>query len=272
VYGGDIPQVYVNFPASAGEPLPSNTWWTNFASFIASNGSIPDQYVWHMESGEGDMLSAQAGLQVILAKYDLPSKPLNIDEYAIFTEQVPAGSAWWISQFERVDAIALRGNWLSGLALHDFMASLISKPAAGTSSYNATGVGYFPNGDWQLYKYYNQNMTGSRVGTLPTADLKLDAYATVGTDKVRTLVGARITEGTWQVTINDLSTVGLPEAGTLDIQTWGFPVSTVDEHYGEVDGPNNLGIVAHTYSNNSVTFPIFQVDTTTAYAFEFNIG
>jgi len=173
---------------------------------------------------------------------------------------------------ERVNAIALRGNWLSGFELHDLMASLISKPTAGTTSYNATGVGYFPNGDWQVYKYYNQNMTGFRVGTLPSADLKLDAYATVGTDLVRTLVGVRITEGTWQVTINDLSAVGLPEAGTLDIHTWGFPVSSVDEHYGEVDGPTDLGFVEHTYSGDSVTFPIFQVDTTTAFAFEFSVG
>lgn len=238
------PDVLLIGPATALEPATSNTWWTTFASFVASNGSIPDQWVWHMETGTGDMLSAQAGLQAVLAEFDLPLKPLNIDEYAIFAEQVPAGSAWWISQFERVDAQALRGNWQSGLELLDLMANLISKPTAGTTDYDPTGTGYFPVGDWQLYKYYFQNMTGFRVGTLPTADLKLDAYATVGTDLVRVLVGSRITEGTWQVTINDLSSVGLPESGTLNIQTWGFVVSTEDEHFGEVDAPENLGIVA----------------------------
>jgi len=202
----------------------------------------------------------------------LPAKPINIDEYATLPEQVPAGSAWWISQLERINAHGLRGNWQDGLELLDLMANLVSKPTAGTSTYNPTGTGYFPVGDWQLYHYYFTNMTGFRVGTLPSADLKLDSYATIGPDKVRVLVGVRITIGTWQVTINDLTAVGLPAAGTLSIQTWGFPVSTTNEHFGEVAAPSNLGIVAHTYSGNSVTFPIFQVDTTTAFAFEFNLG
>lgn len=215
----ELPGVLLLGPAAAEEPFLTSTWWTTFAAFIASNASIPDQYVWHMESGGGDMLSAQAGLQSILKQFGLPSRPINIDEYAVFSEQVPAGSAWWISQFERINAQALRGNWQDGLELLDLMANLVSKPTAGTASYNPTGTGYFPVGDWQLYHYYFQNMTGHRVGTLPSADLKLDAYATVGTDKVRVLVGSRITEGTWQVTINDLSTVGLPTAGTLNIQT-----------------------------------------------------
>lgn len=57
----ELPGVLLIGPASAGEPGLTNTWWTTFASFIATNQSIPDQWVWHMESGGGDMLSAQAG-------------------------------------------------------------------------------------------------------------------------------------------------------------------------------------------------------------------
>lgn len=193
-------------------------------------------------------LTTRTGLQDILAEYKLPSKPINIDEYATFREQVPAGSAWWISQLERVEAIGLRGNWLDGLELHDLMASLLSKPGAGTSLFNPSGSNYFPNGDWQLYKYYNLNMTGFRVGTLPSADQKLDAYATVGLDLVRTVVGVRdmgkdndIPTGTWQVTINELSAVGLPTSGELKIHSWGFPINTNDGHFGEVDGPVDLG-------------------------------
>jgi hypothetical protein len=225
-----------------------------------------------MESGTGDLLSAQAGLLYWQSTYGLPSKPININEYAVFDEQVPAGSAWWISQLERIDAHGLRGNWLSGYELHDFLASLLSKPNADTSDYSATATGYYTTGDYQTYKYYNQNMTGHRVGTLPSSDLKLDAYATVGDDGyARVLVGVRITEGTWELQLNDLSSLGLPTSGTLDIQTWGFQVNADDVHYGEVDGPTNLGVVGHTYSDNTVTFPVYQVDTTTAYAFEFAI-
>jgi hypothetical protein len=76
----------------------------------------------------------------MLKTYGLPLKPLNVDEYATYAEQVPAGTAWWISQLERVNAIGLRGNWLSTTQLHDFMASLLGK----TVLTNPTGTGYFP--------------------------------------------------------------------------------------------------------------------------------
>ena len=108
-------------------------------------------------------------------------------------------------------------------------------------------------------------MTGYRVGTSPSADLAIDTYATVGTDMVRILTGVRIQTGTWQITVDNLSAVGLATSGTLNIHTWGF---YTNGYYAEVDGPADLGWVEHTYSGNSVTFPIYQVNTTTAYAFE----
>jgi hypothetical protein len=222
-----------------------------------------------MEGGGGDMEGAYGALFGMLQTYKLPVKPLNIDEYATFPEQVPAGSAWWISQLERVNAHGLRGNWLSGWELHDLMGSLVSKPNADNSNYSPTAGGYYPNGDYQVYQYYNLNMTGYRVGTSPSTDLKLDTYTTVGKDMVRVLTGVRITTGTWQITINDLSSVGLPSSGSLNIHTWGFPFGG---HYAEVDVPNDLGWYSHTYSGNSVTFPVYQTDTSTAYAFEFYVG
>jgi hypothetical protein len=168
-------------------------------------------------------------------------------------------------RLERINAHGLRGNWLSGWALHDFLASLLSKPNAGTSSYSETATGYFPVGDYQVYKYYNLNMTGYRVGTAPSADLALDTYVTVGSSLVKILCGVRIETGTWQITVNDLSAVGLPTSGTLDIHTYEF---YTNGYYAEVDAPLDLGWYEHTYSGNSVTFPIYQVNTTTAYAFE----
>lgn len=216
------------------------------------------------------MESAYGALVGLLDTYNLPIQPINIDEYGTFPEQVPCGSAWWISQLERVNAQGLRGNWLSGWSLHDFLASLLSKPNAGTSSYSETATGYFPNGDYQVYKYYNLNMTGYRVGSSPSADLKLDTYTTVGSDMVKILTGVRITVGTWQITVNDLSAVGLAESGSLNIHTWGFP--DTGGHYAEVDALDDLGWVEHTYSGNSVTFPIYQTDAITAWAFEFYVG
>lgn len=114
-------------------------------------------------------------------------------------------------------------------------------------------------------------MTGTRVGSLPSTDLKLDCYGTVGTDKVRLLVGVRLQTGTWSLQVNKLSAVGLPTSGSLSIHTWGFPVGS-DVHYGEIDAPQDLGIYAHTYSGDSVTFPIYNTDVNRAYAFEFSVG
>ncbi|KAJ5389201.1 uncharacterized protein N7496_000269 [Penicillium cataractarum] len=252
--------VELSGPASAGEPVASNTWWQAWASFVASNQSIPDQYAWHMEGGGGDLLSAQAGLNYWRSTYNLPSKLININEYGVYDEQVPAGSAWWIGQLERINARGLRGNWLSGTNLHDYMASLLGK----------SGSTYYPNGDYQVYKYYYQNMTGYRVGTLPSSDLKLEAYATVGSDYARVLVGVRVATGTWELELNSLSSLGLPTSGTLNVHTWGFPVAS-DVHYGEVDAPTDLGWYGHAYSGDTVTFPVYQTDEVTAYVFEFAI-
>lgn len=108
-------------------------------------------------------------------------------------------------------------------------------------------------------------MTGYRVGTTPSADLALDTYVTVGSSLVKILCGVRIKTGTWQITVNDLSAVGLPTSGTLDIHTYEF---YTNGYYAGVDAPLDLGWYEHTYSGNSVTFPIYQVNTTTAYAFE----
>jgi hypothetical protein len=149
------------------------------------------------------------------------------------------------------------------------MASLVSKVNASSPYCNPTGSCYYPNGDHQVYQYYNTNMTGHRVGTAPSGDLKLDTYATVGKDMVRVLAGVRITTGTWQITINDLSSVGLTASGSLNIHAWGFPFTG---NFGEIDYPTDLGWYAHAYSGNSVTFPVFQTDTVTAYAFEFYVG
>lgn len=71
------------------------------------------------------------------------------------------------------------------------------------------------------------------------------------------------------MTLTGLSALGLATSGSVNIQTYGFPDDGV---YGEVDAPTDLGIVAHTYSGNAVTFPIYQVDTTTAYAFEITVA
>ena len=263
-FGNTVP---ISGPSSSSEPQPNNAWWTNFAAYVKKTGSIPDQWAWHMETGGGSMTGSFGGLQTILNQYGLPQKPININEYAVFDEQVPSAAAWWIAQLERVNAIGLRGNWLMTGQLHDFLASLLSKPGA-PDSYSSTGTGYYTNGEYQVYKYYAKSMTGYRVGTTVSSDYILDAYATVDkTAKIaRVLVGSRLRTGTWYVRLDKLSSLGLPPSGKLAIHTFGFPDKG---HYGRVDAPNDLGYYTHDYSGDSVTFPIYQNDKTTAYAFDF---
>lgn len=197
--------------------------------------------------------------------YSLPDRQININEYANANEQVPAGAAWWISRLERYEAYGLRGNWLGGWPLHDLLANLLTK-RSDPLDYNATDYAAGP--EYQVYKYYNLNMTGSRIETSGTGDRLFDVYATADSDKIRILSGTRITTGNWQITVKGLSAVGLPSSGSVDIQTWGFPGTGV---YEEVDAPSDRGIVSHAYSDDTLTFPIYQTDSSTAWAFEFSV-
>lgn len=248
-------------------PQSSNTWWTNWLAQIAGNKTIPDQYAYHLEGSPSDSIddiqNTNITLGALLTTYGLPERQININEYATFAEQVPAGAAWWISRLERYDAFGLRGNWQSGCVLRDLMANLLTK----TSDPEAcTATDYAAAPEYEVYKYYNLNMTGERVSTTGTGDRLMDVYATVDSDTVRILCGARITAGTWQITVDNMSAVGLPTSGTINIQTWGFAGTSVWDAAG---APSDRGIVSHTYSGNTLTFPIYQTDTSTAWAFEF---
>ncbi|SCO50369.1 uncharacterized protein FFMR_10274 [Fusarium fujikuroi] len=226
---------------------------------------VPDQWTWHDEPG--DVANDHGNWQTLRQQYNAPDNQVNINEYAVFSQQVATGAAWWISRLERYNYIGLRGNWLSTCGLHDFMASLLGK----SDDNSCTAGGYVPNGEYQVYKYYNLNMTGTRATTTGSGDGKLDVYTTIGTDKVRVLTGVDIATGTWYITINNLSSVGLPTSGSLAIHTYGF---VDDGHYGGVSAPTDRGVYSHTYSGNSVTFPVYQtdVDKNTAWAFEFAVG
>lgn len=61
---------------------------------------------------------------------------LVIDEYGVSAEQVPGGAAWWIARLERFNMYGMRGNWRSGSALQDTLASLLVKSG---STYSANG-------------------------------------------------------------------------------------------------------------------------------------
>jgi hypothetical protein len=84
-----------------------------------------------MESGNDcdTMAGSMKTFHELLAKFDIPldkAQDVNINEYAVYGEQVPSAGAWWIAGLERENAHGLRGNWAIAGALHDFLAGKVS--------------------------------------------------------------------------------------------------------------------------------------------------
>jgi hypothetical protein len=257
-------KMQITGPSAATPPGPSNSWWVDFVENMVANKTIPDWYSWHEEPGDLDV--DIPNLNKVLDAAKAPQRPVNINEYAAYSQQVPAGSAWFISRLERWNANGLRGNWRDGCQLYDFLASLLTK----TDINDCVGEGYQANSDYTTYQYYYLNMTGHRAGTTSSGDGSLDAYATVGPKKVRTLAGVVDSQiGTWYLTIDNLSSVGLKKSGDLAITTLAFENS---DHFTASKGPKSHGATTYAYSGNSVTIAIHSTaaQNNTAWAFEFS--
>lgn len=149
--------------------------------------------------------------------------------------------------------------------MHDLFANLITK-SSNPYTYSATDYVAAP-GFW-VYKYYAQNMTGTRLTTTGSTDRILDVYATKDSSTVRLLVGSRITTGTWTVQVNGLSSVGYGTSGTVTISTWGFDGS---DPLAAQAAPSFRNTVDHTFTDNTLSFPIYQDNNYNAWAFEFAV-
>lgn len=157
---------------------------------------------------------------------------------------------------ERYDMLGLRGNWLSGTTLHDLQANLLTK-AEDPEDYTATD--YLPTGEWQVYNYYAQNMTGQRLSTAGSDDRLFDVYATLGGRTLKVLAGSRVTAGTWSVQMS-----GFAGDGSVDVRSYAFPGET---QYSVLEAPVDKGTSEATYAGGVLTLQV-QSDNTTAYAFE----
>jgi hypothetical protein len=119
-----------------------------------------------------------------------------------------------------------------------------------------------------MYRYYAQDMAGTRLNTTGSPDRVLDVFSTLGSDGVvRILTGVRRGTGTWEIEVRNLQALGFPSNGNVNIRTWGF--DDVGAR-GASNGPSDRGRNSHTYTNGVLTFPIYQTsqDRTTAWAFE----
>ncbi|KAJ7176209.1 glycoside hydrolase family 39 protein [Mycena crocata] len=247
----NLPGVPIAGPGFAGMPSTSNTWWTSFLSRVKADNTAPDVYMWHHEGSSTDINNDLQTSQPTMVNM-LNSAGVPIGEF----EQNPSSAAWWIARFERFNMSGVRGNWLNGANLQDFLSGLVWK----------SGSTYFANGEWQVYKYYASSMTGFRVATTGSTDRLMDNFAVVGSNIVRILVGGRLVAGTYSIQIKNLSALGLATAGTINVRTRQFSFAGTQ---GQVWDPTDLGLVAHTYAGNVLSFPIFQTDTVTTWAFEF---
>ncbi|CVL07483.1 uncharacterized protein FMAN_14388 [Fusarium mangiferae] len=264
-----FPDMPIVGPSSAGQPSTSNRWAKRFYQFIKTNGSVPDYYTWHEETSGDEVTRDVRNLENLIADVGLPRKPFMINEYAVRSEQNPATAAWYISRLERHNVIGLRGHWASGYSLHDYFANLLSKPGATDkcrSNSCATSTGYWGNGEYNVYKYYNLNMTGSRVQTSGSSDTLFDVYATSNgkSRSAKILCGTRHHASTWSVQIMNLDKAGYPKNGKVKIQKYQFGFGN-----GKFDRVSvvDLGLQEYTSKNNQLTFDV-TTNNIAAYAFE----
>jgi hypothetical protein len=142
------------------------------------------------------------------------------------------------------------------------MGNLLGK----TNLDDRTGTGYYPCGEWWVYRYYKSAMTGQRVATTSSADNKFDVYATRGSaaNTVKVLASTRVNSGTYDIKVTGLSAVG--KSGSVSIRTYRFDY---DGLYGQVGAPVDLGVYTHAITNDEITFWVAPATAQTAYAFEF---
>ncbi|RGP76924.1 glycoside hydrolase family 39 [Fusarium longipes] len=262
-----FPSMRITGPSISAIPTTTHDWWNDFLSECLKSDNLPDQWSWHMESGNDcdTMAGSMRTFHELLSKFDIPldkAQDININEYAVYGEQVPSSGAWWIAGLERENAHGLRGNWAIAGALHDFLAGLLCKPNAADENYDIEGEGYWPTAEYQVYKYYGSAMTGQRVKTTPTPDGLLDVYATFDANTIRILAGTRSRPGDWIIEVK-----GLPEDAEVNIKTLAFEVNDGDK-FRQVDGPNHLGDTTQLVKNGCLRLKTKHQDKTTAYAFE----
>ncbi|KAL6695331.1 glycoside hydrolase family 39 protein [Trichoderma pleuroticola] len=255
-----LPEAQIFGPTFTGQPDPNNVWWTDWLSMIGSQNVIPDVYCWHLirqsgGSGGDDITFSRGVFEQLLQQFDLPSRPINIDEYGSPEEQVPASSAWFMARFERNNIHGLRSVWTGGPSLHDFMTDLLGRTGDGV---------YFPAGEWQVYRYYGTNMTGNRVSSTPSADGFFDIYATAS-DRVRILGSAHTQTGSYTIHVDGMADFGFNTQGTVNVQTREFPFAGLR---GEVDGPIDHGVTTMSFQNNQLVIPATIAVNTSAYAWE----
>lgn len=213
--------------------------WQAWLESVAGNETIPDRFSWHqIGTGSREPDTTIPDFTTLRERYGVPEKPIDINEYAALDEQNPANSVFYLAQLERHNLRGLRANWGSKTDLHDWMANLIYRDSDG----------YYPNGEWQVYKYYAA-MTGERVLTSASEDRKFDVFATKDTQTIKILAGTRTIQAPYNITVNELDAAGLPKEGEVKVRTYRFDWAGPE---GKVGDPIDVGVKTYSSSSNAV--------------------
>ncbi|KAH7414400.1 glycoside hydrolase superfamily [Phaeosphaeria sp. MPI-PUGE-AT-0046c] len=252
----ELPEAVFSGPSMAASPSLSNTNWQTWLSTVSGNATVPDIYSWHQIgtwSREPD--TTVPDFNTLKNKHNLPDLPIDVNEYAAKDEQNPGTSAYYIAQLERHNIRGLRANWGSTTALHDGLADLVVKDASGK---------YFPNGEWQLYKYY-ASMEGNRLATAASTDRLFDVFATRSGNGIKVIAGTRNTKSKYTIEVSGLMALGLPASGSVEVRKFQFDWAG---DAGEVGAPKDLGTSNLAYTANKAFITFDPATASTAYAFE----
>ncbi|KAF4341455.1 hypothetical protein FBEOM_4616 [Fusarium beomiforme] len=242
-----LPGIILSGPAMAHSPSLTDSKWQTWLESVAGNETVPDHFSWHqIGTGSREPDTTVPEFTTLRAQYGVPEKPIDVNEYAALDEQNPANSVYYLAQLERHNLRGLRANWGSGSDLHNWMGNLV---------YSTTGTSdgsYYPNGEWQVYKYY-ASMGGERALTKASSDLKFDVFATKEAGNVKILVGTRSIKAPYNITVNGLDSVRLHQKGSVKVRTYRFDWAGPN---GKVGDPVDLGVQTYQYSSNTVKIPL----------------
>ncbi|MEO3751384.1 beta-xylosidase [Streptomyces sp. B6B3] len=224
-------------PSLAGVPSTGGSWWTQYLDFVRANNVIPDIFSWH--ALPSDPVANVAAANASLDARGIPHpRPYQINEYASPQEQNPGDGAWYITRLERAGADGLRANWASGGALHNDLAGLLVRDAAGQHQ---------PKGEWWVYRFY-ASQTGQIAATTPSQSY--DAFATKANGSAKILVGGGGTTGNVAVNLQNLNTVsGVVQNNQVRVLVERIPYN----NGGAVQGPVTVQNSVVTLSNNATT-------------------
>ncbi|RPB08063.1 hypothetical protein P167DRAFT_494778, partial [Morchella conica CCBAS932] len=265
--------VIIGGPAFATE-MSNAGWWPDFFQYVKTNGSVPEYWSYHclfQAGGIGnDPEWSIAQMNGLLTQYGLPTgSPLSINEYAPPEDQNPGYSAWVISTFERRDVYGLRANWAAGGALHDYMASLVGKPDdTNGGTYSNSSGGYWPTGEWHLYKYYKQSQTGVRVASERSVDDYFDVFATwdASKRKASVIAGTNAVTGTYDIQVNGLP-AGAFSRGRARVVVKKYPWVSFRAQVTEAQIVT-VSDTVYTVTGGAFTIPLTITEATSGYSLD----